>query len=239
MSGGVVEEQYQDLKPWQKAENWVSIVILGFMVALPVISVVSRWVTGNAIASANVWVQTLNLWLTFAGGALAARASAHLALSTGNILKVDGTAKDILEGFTSAVATAITGMLAIASVLYIKSEMGSPTELPGGIPQWLTQVPMALGFLIMALVGWIFSLQKHLYSEGNLKPERIVGQTGQVYLRIPPNASGKGKITVSIQDRSEQFEASTPTDYDKELPTGCEVRITRMIAPGSFEVEAV
>lgn len=109
-----------------------------------------------------------------------------------------------------------------------------------GWPTWVTAVVALLsGFLIMALVAWIFSLQKHLYSEGNLNPETVVGQTGQVYLRIPANARGKGKITVSIQERSEQFEASTPAGYDRELPTGSEVRITRMITPGSFEVEAV
>ena len=109
-----------------------------------------------------------------------------------------------------------------------------------GWPGWVTGlVALLSGLLIMALVGWLFTLQKHLYSEGNLHPERIVGETGQVYLRIPANAKGRGKITVSIQERSEQFEAMTPADYDRELPTGSEVRIVRMIAPGSFEVEAV
>ncbi|MDF1801220.1 MAG: hypothetical protein P1V81_18795 [Planctomycetota bacterium] len=108
-----------------------------------------------------------------------------------------------------------------------------------GWPNWLTVlVALLSGFLIMLLVGWLFSLQKHLYSDGNLQPEKLVGATARVYLRIPAKAQGKGKITVSIQDRSEQYEASTATDYDRELPTGSEVRITRMIAPGSFEVES-
>jgi len=108
-----------------------------------------------------------------------------------------------------------------------------------GWPNWMTVlVALLSGFLIMALVGWLFSLQKHLYSDGNLQPEKLVGETARVYLRIPANAHGKGKITVSIQDRSEQYEASTATDNGEELPTGSEVRITRMIAPGSFEVES-
>ena len=98
-------------------------------------------------------------------------------------------------------------------------------------------VAVASGTAIMLVVVWILSLQRKLYSDGNLHPEKIVGDTAKVYLRIP--VSGKGKITVSIQNRSEQYDASSASDYNEAIPTGTEVRITRMITPGSFEVEAL
>lgn len=98
-------------------------------------------------------------------------------------------------------------------------------------------IALVSGLAIMAVVVWILSLQKRLYSEGNLHPERIVGQTAKVYLRIPPE--GKGKVTVSIQGRSQQYDASSPAGFDESIPTGAEVRLVRMITPGSFEVEPV
>ena len=98
-------------------------------------------------------------------------------------------------------------------------------------------IALASGISIMFVVLYILSLQKRLYSEGNLHPEKIVGETAKVYLRIP--VAGKGKITVSIQGRSEQYDASSPAGTEVEIPTGAEVRIVRMITPGSFEVEAL
>ena len=174
------------------------------------------------------------------GGSVLVLQTLAMLFGFGGLDDLDGL--DATDGFELEGSDGAFGFLSVRGLSAFLTFFGLAGwgGVSAGWPSWLTGlVALLSGFLIMALVGWIFSLQKHLYSEGNLKPERIVGQTGQVYLRIPPNASGKGKITVSIQDRSEQFEASTPTDYDKELPTGCEVRITRMIAPGSFEVEAV
>lgn len=98
-------------------------------------------------------------------------------------------------------------------------------------------VALLSGLAIMFVVVSILGLQKRLYSEGNLHPERIVGQTAKVYLVIPP--TGKGKVTVAIQGRTEQYDASSAADYDQPIPTGTEVRLVRMITPGSFEVEPV
>jgi hypothetical protein len=100
-------------------------------------------------------------------------------------------------------------------------------------------VAIISGFGIMLVVVFILGLQKKLYSDGNLHPEKIVGNTAKVYLVIPANGKGKGKITVSIQERSEEYDASTASDCHQAIPTGAEVRISRMITPGSFEVEAL
>lgn len=95
---------------------------------------------------------------------------------------------------------------------------------------------LGAGAAMMGVVAWLFSLQRKLYSEGNVDPANAVGQCGRVYLRIPANHAGKGKITVSVQGRSKQYEATTA---GPELPTGCEVRVLRMTTPTSFEVAAL
>ena len=60
--------------------------------------------------------------------------------------------------------------------------------------------------------------------------------SARVYLRIPGSGGGKGKITVSIQGRNKEYEATT---QGPELSTGSEVRVVRQTSPNTFEVEAL
>ena len=92
------------------------------------------------------------------------------------------------------------------------------------------------GSVMLVGVAWLFSLQKRLYSEGNLDPRNAIGRTARVYLRIPGKNQGKGKITVSIQGRTHEFAASTT---GAEIPSGAEVKVARQITQDTFEVEAL
>ena len=100
-------------------------------------------------------------------------------------------------------------------------------------------IALLCGLAIMFVVVAILGLQKRLYSEGNLHPEQIVGEVAKVYLRIPAHGQGKGKVTVTIQGRTEQYSASSLPDCEEAIPNGAAVRLVRMITPGSFEVERV
>lgn len=94
-------------------------------------------------------------------------------------------------------------------------------------------VAVGAGLAIMLVVAWLMSLQMKLQSSGTIDPANAIGKTATVYLRIPANRSGQGKITVSIQGRSVQFLALTGGD---EIPTGGGVRILSMPTQGTFEV---
>ena len=154
MTGSALEEE-GPLKLWQKGENWLVVAVLAVMIILPVYTVLVRWITGEALAGANLWVQALNLCLTFAGGAIAARASTHLSLSTGSILNLQGTKKHLVAGFTSSVATAVTAMLAYASAVLVVAEMEGTQVLSGGVPIWAIQIAMPVGFFVMAFrLAW-------------------------------------------------------------------------------------
>ena len=147
------------LPPWQQrliqVERGFSTLILSAMVVLTVIGAVVRLVAGESLAGLGLWTQSLNLWLAFAGALVASRVGKHLALSTGELLKLNDRARFWAEGFTSAVATAVTGLLAVASMRLVQAEMGSDLSLPGGIPMWVVQCIMPAGFALMALrLAW-------------------------------------------------------------------------------------
>ncbi|MCB9673569.1 MAG: TRAP transporter large permease subunit [Alphaproteobacteria bacterium] len=150
MSGSIPEEEEGPPQWWHRIENGAVTIILALMVAIPVVAVSIRIATGSAIPGANLWVQALNLWLAFLGGGIAARKGTHLALSTGSIFQLEGRRQEVVTAITASVATAITFFLAYGSVDLVISEMESAQELPGGVPNWVIQIAMPVGFGIMA-----------------------------------------------------------------------------------------
>lgn len=131
------------------------------------------------------------------------------------------------------------GFISIRSVAGFLTFFGL-TGLYGHAEGWPAErtigISLGIGLSMMLVVAWVMSLQSKLYAEGNVDLENAVGQSAKVYLRVPPEKSGKGKITVAVQGRSHEFEAITS---GPELPTGSDVRVLRMITPGTFEVEAL
>ena len=156
MTGATPTKQMTPPVPFlAKVEGAVVFAVLAAMVAIPVGAVLLRWITGSGIIGANVWVQHLNLILAFSGAVIAARTGRHLNLSTSELLKLDDAPLHRLQAFTSAIATAVTAYLAYASVLLVQSEMQAGHHLPGGVPVWLVQAAMPLGFAGTAIyLAW-------------------------------------------------------------------------------------
>jgi C4-dicarboxylate transporter DctM subunit len=157
VTGTVSEDRKPPIPFLARIEEGVLALVLGAMVLLPVISVASRLLRGKSIAVANVWVQNLNLVLAFVGAVIAARTMSHLSLSTGELFKLDPTWQARIARVTSAVAVAITALLAYASYQFVRAEMTmSSAELPGGIPAWVIQASMPIGFAgVAAYMAWV------------------------------------------------------------------------------------
>ena len=104
----------------------------------------------------------------------------------------------------------------------------------GWSPLAALSVGLLAGLAMLVAVALLFRLPGKTHSQGNLEPEGAVGKVGHVYLRIPANNGGKGKITLVLQGRTAEFHACT---QGAEIPTGAEVRIARLITSDTFEVE--
>ncbi|MFH1462770.1 MAG: TRAP transporter large permease subunit [Pseudomonadota bacterium] len=136
-------------------ERGLVTVLLGAMVVITVIGAIARLVAGESLAGMGLYVQSLNLWLAFAGALTATRVGKHLALSTGELLKLSEKARRLARGFTAAVGTAVTGLLAYASVKLVIAESSSSLTLYGGIPIWVVECVMPVGFALMAVrMAW-------------------------------------------------------------------------------------
>ncbi len=105
--------------------------------------------------------------------------------------------------------------------------------------EWNT--PLGTGFATMAGVGsaalmaFLMHLLMKLRNDGTVDIRRAIGQTGTVYLTIPANREGFGKVQVDVQNRTVEYQAVT---FQDQLPTGAKVVVVEVIGPGTVEVAA-
>lgn len=96
---------------------------------------------------------------------------------------------------------------------------------------------IAIGSGALALYG-VAMLMKglgKLKSDGTARIDDAVGQTGTVYLRVPGEKSGPGKVHLTVQNRTVELAAVT---RGNELPTGTAVKVVSVVNTGTVEVEA-
>lgn len=91
-----------------------------------------------------------------------------------------------------------------------------------GAPVWLSVIiAFTCGFITMLLVAilmrWIMGLQQ----DGTADIRNALGAAGTVYLRIPENRKGTGKVNIVLQGAYTELEAIT--DEAEELPYGAQI----------------
>lgn len=89
---------------------------------------------------------------------------------------------------------------------------------------WALVIGFAIGLAAAILVAIMYHQAMKLESSGNINYNAAVGKTAIVYIRVPKEKSGKGKVSITLQDRLVQIDAMT---NDKEdLLTNSYVEIT-------------
>ena len=93
-----------------------------------------------------------------------------------------------------------------------------------GVPLWLT-LPVATigGFITMVILALLMKLVMKLRSDGNLDNRNAVGTAGTVYLTIPAERRGEGKVQLMLQ--GSYVERNAVTDDKEPITTGTEVVI--------------
>ncbi len=91
-----------------------------------------------------------------------------------------------------------------------------------------------IGLLFVAVFVIMLRALLKLERNGNFRIQDCVGQTANVYLRIPAQHQAAGKIQISINGSVYELNAFTDGDF---LPTGTRVRVLSVIDNGSLLVE--
>ena len=149
-----IAQSHEGEKRWQtwlrQGEDLFVVLALATMVVLPLAEVVLRKVFHSGISGASSILQHFTLIIGLLGGAMAAREHRLLALSTLTSF-MPSRARWWTKVFSSGVAVAVTAFLLIASVQFLQSEKEGGNDLAYGIPIWVVELVMPIGF---GLVGW-------------------------------------------------------------------------------------
>lgn len=96
-------------------------------------------------------------------------------------------------------------------------------------------VAVGAGLAALFLVAQIMQSLIKLKADGTARVDRAVGRTGTVYLRVPGSHTGPGKVHLSLQNRTVEYQAVTAGG---ELPTGTPVRVVGVVNSDTVEVVA-
>ena len=121
------------------------------MLLIPLLEIVLRPVFGQGIENAPLLVQHLGLVLAMAGALLAERGGHLSSLGSGLAGAQNPALRLSAEVFARASSALLCGMLAQACWTFVASEMAAPRDLAYGIPGWLVQLTMPLGFGLLGL----------------------------------------------------------------------------------------
>jgi tripartite ATP-independent transporter DctM subunit len=122
-------------------------------VGLPLAEIVLRAALGVGIQGVAALTQNLTLALGMLGAAVAARERRLLAMATGAMLK--GRAAATARFAAGALSAVVAALLALAALEFVVIERASGSTLPYGIPVWIAELPLPLGFAaISARLAW-------------------------------------------------------------------------------------
>ena len=100
---------------------------------------------------------------------------------------------------------------------------------------WLIIVSVLVGVALVALVMYLFKWLSSMQQSGNINLYKAaVGCNGSVYLTIPGQRAGEGKVQLSINNSVREYSAVTDGDT---LRTGAQIRVVEVLSPDTVLVE--
>lgn len=139
---------------WASVENWLISIALMVMMALPLLEIVLRRFHTGVSGSAEI-LQHLVLFVAMAGGAIAARESRLLSLSTFTAFLKGPWARGA-RTFSSSISFFVTLAIGAGCFQLINTSGIGEEVLFFGIPVWFFMAVMPIGFAILALrIAWL------------------------------------------------------------------------------------
>jgi len=97
-----------------------------------------------------------------------------------------------------------------------------------GMASWLVIILAAIcGLLMMLAMAALFYFMSKLAENGTLNMKNAVGKLGEVYLVIPANRGGMGKVQLNVQGSLRTLDALT--DENSTIPTNSIIEVLDVI----------
>ena len=99
----------------------------------------------------------------------------------------------------------------------------------------LAAIPLGIALGLAAMVGtalvtrWMLTME----DDGSVSIHGAVGTTGTVYLTIPGERKGTGKVLLTLQNRTVEYQAVTSQG---PLPTGASILVVDVVGPDTVDV---
>ncbi len=106
-----------------------------------------------------------------------------------------------------------------------------------GSPSAAIITSLIAGTLALLLVAWFFKWAASLNENGTLQMDSAVGKVGEVYITVPPDMTGTGKVNVIIQGRLTEAEAMT--ECSRPLKYGEPVEVIGMAVGNTLKVKPI
>ena len=163
-------------------------------------------------------VQIILMIIGFSGGEADFDGDVDVDVDVDVDTDVDTDVNDVFDGDPGFRLFTVRGLIAFLTV-------GGWVGFTFGDSNPTLAVILSIVCGVAALVGMAFLLKwlLGLQSSGNISYKAAVGKTADVYLTIPANGQGNGKITVILNESLRELSAKTLSDAP--IKTGAKVKI--------------
>ena len=135
-----------------------------------------------------------------------------------------GGASEGLNLLSVRAVSAGLGFFGVGGMAGLATGLGLIAALPLGI---------ALGLAAMIGTAMITRWMLSMEDDGSVSIHGAVGSTGTVYLAIPGERAGAGKVLLTLQNRTVEYQAVTSQG---PLPTGASILVVDVVGPDTVDV---
>ncbi|MCJ7801423.1 MAG: TRAP transporter large permease subunit, partial [Candidatus Marinimicrobia bacterium] len=133
----------------EQGESIIALLVFGGIVLIPATEALTRIFNVSIIPGAPIWTQHLTLWIAFVGAMIASQNNKLLSLTSKPLFTRDRS-YNVGKFIARALSVIVVLSLMIASIDLIKWEYLYPVDVVPGVPRWVSQIIMPIGFAIIA-----------------------------------------------------------------------------------------
>jgi tripartite ATP-independent transporter DctM subunit len=146
----VIKDKKLILRWLEQGESIIALFVFAGIVLIPAFEALTRLFNISIIPGAPIWTQHLTLWVAFIGAMIASQNNKLLSLTSKPLFSHDRS-YNIGKFIARTISIIIVISLMIASIELIKVEFQYPVPVVPGIPRWVAQIIMPIGFAVIAI----------------------------------------------------------------------------------------